>query len=173
MEYLIAGFIIYTLYFVICYINTGTDKKNLNSYYSYPNIIQKKILDNSELKNLIPTKKNYIQSFVSNFVSFFVVFLLTGFVLQCFDFKSAFIFLLIMGEGLNLFDFLIIDCCWFVRAKRTRFKNIGTPEMYLGYKKHFISFLKAIPVFVAVAFAGAMVLSFFYASRIQIYRLLE
>lgn len=161
MEYLIVVVVIYILFFIMCYINTGTDKKNINSYYSYPDIIQEKINENSELKALIPKEKNYVQSFISNFVVFFVVFMSAGFIVKCFDFKSAFIYLLIMGEGLNLFDFLVIDCCWFVRAKRTRFNYIGNPEMYIGYKKHFISFLKAIPIFVAVAFIGAAVLSLF------------
>lgn len=161
MEYFIAGTVLYILFFVMCYINTGTDKKNMTSYYSYPNVIQEQIKKDADLKKFIPKEKNYLQSFISNFVLFFIVFIVVGVILKCFDFKFSFIFFLIMGEGLNLFDLLIIDCCWFVRSKRTRFNNIGTPEMYVEYRKHFISFLNAVPIFIAVAFTGASVLSFF------------
>lgn len=161
MKYIITGAVIYILFFIMCYLGTGSDKKNMNSYYAYPDAIQKKISEDSELKALIPKQKNYFQSFISNFILFFAAFVAAGFIVKCFDFRTAFFYLFFMGEGLNLFDFVIIDCCWFVRAKRTRFNNIGTPEMYMGYKKHFISFLKAVPIFAAAAFAAAAVLSFF------------
>lgn len=161
LEYVISGAVIYALFFLMCYINTGSDKKNMKSYYSYPDEIQNLIRKDKELSRLIPKESNYITSFVSNFVMFLVVFMAAGFIVNSHKFSETFLYFLLMGEGLNLFDFLVIDCYWFTRTKRTRFENIGNPKMYVGYKKHFISFVKAIPVFFSAALVGAIILAAF------------
>ena len=40
--------ILCTLFFILCYLGTGTDEKNLKSYDSYPNEVQKLIREINE-----------------------------------------------------------------------------------------------------------------------------
>lgn len=37
------------LFFLICYLNTGSDEKNIKSYYSYPDAIQAIVRENPKL----------------------------------------------------------------------------------------------------------------------------
>lgn len=159
MKYLIAAIILYGLFFLICYYSTGGDKKNMKSFYSYPDAVQTKIKQNSVLSKMIPVKSSYLKSFLSNLMLFTVVFIVIGFVLRLSEFIPAFIYLLILGEGLNLFDLIIIDCFWWSRTKRTQFNNILGDNDYHGIGKHWAAFLRGLPVFACAAFFAAISIS--------------
>jgi hypothetical protein len=151
MKYIIAGIILYSMFFLTCYLGTGRDKKNMKSFYSYPDEVQTKIRQNSDLSKMIPVKSSYLKTFLSNLMLFTIIFIIIGFVLRLSEFIPAFIYLLLLGEGLNLFDLIIIDCCWWSRTNRTHFGNIVDDNAYHGIIKHWTAFLKGIPVFACAA----------------------
>lgn len=55
-----AVIVIYGLFFLMCYLGTGTTEKNLKSFYSYPDNIQEKIRTNDKLSGMIPKKSSYL-----------------------------------------------------------------------------------------------------------------
>ncbi|BCJ96353.1 hypothetical protein acsn021_39220 [Anaerocolumna cellulosilytica] len=157
MQYVITGIILYALFFLLCYLGTGGDRKNIKNFYSYPDAVQTKIRQNEMLNKMIPKKSTYLKSFLSNLVLFTIAFIVIGLVLRLSKFMSAFIYLLILGEGLNLFDLLVIDCCWWSRTKRTHFTEIADDKEYHGFRKHFKAFLRGIPVFIFAALIAAVI----------------
>lgn len=48
MIVIIETFILCIVFFMLCYLGTGTDKKNLKSYSSYPDEVQSRIKDTAE-----------------------------------------------------------------------------------------------------------------------------
>lgn len=156
---MIAGIVLYGLFFLLCYLGTGGDKKNMKSFYSYPDAVQTKIRQNSDLSKMIPVKSSYLKSFRSNLMLFTIAFIVIGFVLRASEFIPAFIYFLILGEGLNLFDLLIIDCCWWSRTNRTHFTGMVDNNDYRGISKHWAAFLRGIPVFACAAIIAAVVIS--------------
>ena len=70
--------VIYGLFFLMCYLGTGTLKKNMKSFYSYPDEIQNRVRNNELLANMIPKPKTMMQSFISNLILFSIVFILVG-----------------------------------------------------------------------------------------------
>lgn len=151
--------ILCALFFVICYINTGSDEKNIKSYSSYPDEVQNIVKERPVLKEKTRIT-NSLTSFLSNILVFGVVLLIFGFFIKEKDFSENFINLMILGQCLNAFDFLIIDMLWWRNTKRTRFT--GTENMsslYKKPKKHLVSFFKGILVFFIVALADGLILS--------------
>ncbi|MBX4262905.1 hypothetical protein KTC96_24275 (plasmid) [Clostridium estertheticum] len=147
------------IFFSMCYLGTGSDEKNIKSYASYPDSIQKIIHSNEQLNEKIKTISPII-AFLSNVFLFAIVFLITGYLIKETGFKRNFGNILIMGEILNAFDFIIIDMLWWRNSKRVRFS--GTENMieeYKNSKKHFISFIKGIFVFLIVAIIDGIVLA--------------
>ncbi|MCI8410017.1 MAG: hypothetical protein HFJ09_12230 [Lachnospiraceae bacterium] len=70
--------------------------------------------------------------------------------------------LLLLGQCLNVFDFLVIDMLWWRKSKRIRFTGTeDKKELYANPRKHFISFLKGIVVFLLVAVIDGVILSVF------------
>lgn len=67
------------------------------------------------------------------------------------DFWTAFWFFLGLGEGLGLFDLVIIDLLWWHNTKRIRFSFLPEKGLYQNPDKHIGSFLHGIPLFEAVA----------------------
>lgn len=155
---MITGITLYGLFFFICYLSTGGDKKNMKNFYAYPDVVQAKIRQNNDLSKMIPVKTSYLKSFLSNLILFTSIFIVIGLVLSYSDFIRTVIFLLILGEGLNLFDLLIIDCCWWSRTDRTHFTDIIESNDYRGISKHWWSFLRGVPVFVCAAIIAAIVI---------------
>lgn len=51
---------------------------------------------------------------------------------------------LILGEGLNLFDLIVIDLLWWRNSKRIRFSCVPQIEMYKNPRKHIESFFRGI-----------------------------
>lgn len=157
-----AGIIVYGLFFLICYLGTGTTEKNMKSFYSYPDEIQEKIRTNDKLVALIPKKSSYAASFLSNYVLFTVIFFIVGLLVKIEGLWNNLPYFLIMGIGLNLFDLLIIDMLWWRNAKRIRFEALdASVDEYKSSKKHVMAFLRGIPVFVCVAVTVSILLNFF------------
>ena len=134
--------VICVLFWGICYLGTGSDEKNIKSYSSYPNEVQKLVSENPCLSGRIKII-NSATSFFSNMVVFGIVLFIFGFFIRQKSFMSNFVNLSILGQSLNLFDFLIIDMLWWRNTKRIRFA--GTEEksyLYKNPKKHFYIFHK-------------------------------
>lgn len=148
---IIAGVILYGLFFLACYLGTGTDEKNLKSFYSYPKEVQEILSTHEKFKNRIPKKQSTSLVFHSNLMLFSFLFSVIGILLRLSDFEKAFLYFFILGQGLNLFDFFIIDMLWWRNTKRTRFSVIPEAEKYRELSKHKMAFLKGIPLFFAVA----------------------
>lgn len=152
-------FILCILFWAICYLNTGSDDKNIKSYSSYPNEVQKIVKKNPVLQSKIKTASPIV-SFVSNILIFGAVLFIFGLFVKEDGFMPNFTNLLILGQCLNAFDFLIIDMLWWRNSKRIRFA--GTEDkrkLYSNPKKHFVSFLKGIVVFLIVAVIDGLILT--------------
>lgn len=73
-------------------------------------------------------------------------------------FGSAFCFFLALGEGLGLFDLVVIDLLWWRNTKRIRFSFLPEKGIYQDPAKHIGSFLQGIPLFaLAAAFSAGIV----------------
>ncbi|MCD7894534.1 MAG: ABC transporter permease [Erysipelotrichaceae bacterium] len=146
------------LFFLICYKSTGSDDKNIKSYASYPDKVQKKIKEDSCLQSQIKETSPII-SFISNILVFGVILFVFEFFIKSSSFKDNFMHLMILGEGVNAFDFVVIDLLWWRNTPRIRFKNIQDKALYQDSKKHFISFMKGIVLFIIIALLDAILLS--------------
>ena len=67
------------------------------------------------------------------------------------SYGAAFWYFLIFGEGLGLFDLLVIDLLWRCNTKRIRFSFLSEKEAYQNPEKHVGSFLRGILLFAAIA----------------------
>lgn len=149
------------LFWVICYLNTGSDDKNIKSYASYPDEAQEMVKKNPALQAKIKTASPVV-SFVSNILVFGIVLFIFGLFVKADGFRANFVNLLILGQCLNAFDFLVIDVLWWRNSKRVRFTNTkDRGELYSNPKKHFVSFLKGVVVFLIVAIIDGAVLTAF------------
>ncbi len=150
----------YLLYWGICFLGTGDDKKNLRGLRSYPKEVQE--LVRKKIENA-PKKQPLHIVLLSNFLVFAALFFSLGVMLSYlspFDsYLSSFLYFLAFGEGLGLFDLLVIDLLWWRRSKRIRFSFLPSKEPYQNPREHIDSFLRGIPLFMAVAAFAA--LSFF------------
>lgn len=157
-----AGIIVYGLFFLICYLGTGTTEKNMKNFHSYPDVIQAKIRANVKLKPLIPKKSNCLVSLVSNYILFTVIFAVVGLVLRIDGFWSNLHYFLVLGMGLDFFDLLVIDVLWWCNTKRIRFEELDvSSKLYKNPKHHIMSFFRGIPVFVCVAVTVSVLLNIF------------
>ena len=157
-----AIIVIYGLFFLMCYLGTGTTEKNMKSFHSYPDVIQEKIRVNEKLSGMIPKKSSYMVSFLSNYVLFTVVFSIVGLLLRIDGFWNNLWCFLIMGIGLNLFDLLVIDMLWWCNTKRIRFEELDADaEEYKNPQKHFMAFLRGVPVFICVAVTVSVIMNYF------------
>ena len=136
-------------------MGTGTDKKNIGTFRSYPDEVQNRVYQDEILGKMIPKKRSASITIISNILLFTVVFTIIGLVgrgaLGLQDFKTAAWYFFWLGEGLNLFDLVVIDICWWRNTKRIRFSCVPEKEAYQNPKKHVGSFLRGIPMFAVVA----------------------
>lgn len=159
MPLLIELTILCLIFWGICFLNTGSDEKNIKSFASYPDEIQKIVKENPELQPKIKSTSSVV-SFASNILVFGIVLFIFRLFLKKPSFKTNFINLLILGQALNAFDFFVIDMLWWRRSKRIRFEGTkDRAELYSNPKKHFISFLKGIALFLIVALIDGLILS--------------
>jgi hypothetical protein len=159
MKWLIM-FIFYFLYWGICYLCTGTDEKNLMGLRSYPMNVQKIV---REKMDNVPKAKSIPNILISNILLFTIVFSIMGLLFKnTYNFNnylSAFIYFLLLGEGLGLFDLLIIDLLWWRNTKRIRFSFLTDKQYYQDPKMHIDSFIRGIPLFIVVAALSASITS--------------
>lgn len=122
MIVIIETIILCIVFFLLCYLGTGTDEKNLKSYSSYPDQVQSCIKDIAEYQGRFK-EINKVVAFVSNFLLFLCLLFILGLFIREKNYWHNFLALNVIGQGLNLFDLLIIDLLWWRNTKRIRFKN--------------------------------------------------
>ena len=145
----IECFVLCGLFFLFCYLGTGSDEKNIASFSSYPKVLQVKLEADDNFKGKIKKTKRYV-SLISNFITFTIVLFICGLFLRTDNFLKNFASIFILGQILNLFD-LVIDLLWWRNTKRIRFKSYPEKELYQDPRNHYISFLKAILMFTLIA----------------------
>lgn len=162
---IIVGIILYGLFFMMCYLGTGTDKKNLGGFRSYPDEVQKRVYQDEVLGKFAPKKNSVPMTLLSNVIMFTVVFSVLGIILKeslsLGGGETTFLYFLILGEGLNLFDLVVIDLLWWRNTSRIRFSCVPEKEMYQNPKKHIDSFVRGIPAFTLSALVAAGVVIVF------------
>lgn len=152
--------ILCALFFALCYLGTGTDEKNLKSYTSYPDEVQRRIREVEEYKGKFH-EANMARTWLANLVVFLVLFIIFGFFMRTKDFMQNFINLLILGQALNIFDLLVIDLLWWRNASRIRLTKVPEKALYLSPKKHIQAFLRALPLYIVVAAVDGYLLTLF------------
>lgn len=151
-------------YWFCCFLGTGTDRKNLAGLRSYPDSVQRAVREHPVLGKSAPPEKSIPSILLGNLLLFTAVFSVLGFVLKDVlglqTFGSAFWFFLALGEGLGLFDLVIIDLLWWRSTKRIRFSFLPEKQPYQDPGKHIGAFLRGIPLFAvaAVLAAGIVIL---------------
>ena len=153
----------YILYGGVCFLGTGTDRKNLLGLRSYPEEVQSRVRSDPQLGQAVPKAKSTAAVLLGNFLLFTVVFSVLGLalknVLNLNDYLSVFWYFLAFGEGLGLFDLLVIDLLWWRSTKRIRFSFLPEKKYYQDPKKHIESFLRGIPLFAATAALTALIVT--------------
>lgn len=150
--------IICAIMWLICFLNTGSDEKNLIGLRSYPTEVQETIRSSEKFKDKVkPT--NLVKVFLSNLVMFVVVILVFGLFTKSDKFLTNFLNALILGEVLNLFDLVVIDLLWWRNTKRIRFSDIPEKEAYQNPKQHVDSFLRGIIMYLLVALIDGLLLT--------------
>ena len=147
-------------FFGLCFLNTGTDEKNLKNYTSYPDEVQiqiNKIKDYQEKYTIA----NKYTTLIFNFLIFTILFFVLGIVIRQSNFMHNFIYLLILGEMLNAFDLIVIDLLWWRNTKRIRLLKIPQKEFYQNPKKHIEAFLRALVLYFFVAVFDGYLLTLF------------
>ncbi len=150
------------LFWLICYLNTGNDKKNMLSFRSYPKAVQDLVRKDEVLSKMIPKKANLSKVFISNLLMFTIIFLFVGLIIKhTSGFKSfmdTFIYFLLLGEIMNVFDLLIVDLLWWRNSPRIRFSCVSDKSLYLDYTYHLASFKRAVLMYLLVAFIVSVIL---------------
>ena len=160
---IIVAAVFYLLYWGVCCLGTGTDRRNLISLYSYPEEVQERVRKESTLAKNVPEAKPMAVVILSNLLLFTVVFSVLGLtlksVLNLDGYLSAFWYFLAFGEGLGLFDLTVIDLLWWRNTKRIRFSFLPEKKYYQDPKKHIQAFWRGIPLFAAIAVLTALVVT--------------
>lgn len=154
-----TAFLLYMLYWLCCFLGTGTDKKNLAGLRSYPDNIQQAVMEHKEFGKIAPKEKSTISILLGNLLLFTVMFSVLGLALKNLlglnNFGTTFCFFLALGEGLGVFDLVVIDLLWWRNTKRIRFSFLPEKADYQNPDKHIGSFLRGIPLFAVVAMESA------------------
>lgn len=147
------------LFFLMCYLGTGTDEKNIKSYSSYPDEIQELLLKDAKLKLQIRVKSPAV-TFFSNVLLFGVLFFLMGLPIRSNSALLNFSKLTILGQGLNLFDFVVIDLLWWRNSPRIRFHGTEhMAEVYRNPNKHAAAYIRGVGAFLLVAVLDGFLLT--------------
>ena len=160
---IIIAIVFYFLYWGICFLGTGTDKKNLIGLRSYPDAVQNRVRSDPQLGKDVPKARSTAAIWLSDLLLFTVLFSVLGLalksVLKLDGYLSAFWYFLAFGEGLGLFDLLMIDLLWWRSTKRIRFSFLPEKKYYQDPKKHMESFLHGIPLFAVIAALTALIVT--------------
>lgn len=152
--------ILCTIFFAICFLGTGSDEKNLKSYTSYPDEVQKRIRELDEYQGKF-REANKLITWLTNLVVFLVLFMIFGLFIREKDFMQNFLNLLILGQALNIFDLLVIDLLWWRNASRIRLTKVPEKALYLSPQKHIQAFLRAVVMYIVVAAVDGYLLTVF------------
>lgn len=159
MMKLLVAVVFCFLYWFICFLSTGTDKKNLAGLRSYSDAVQQAVRNHPTFGKAAPPVKSVASILLANITLFTVVFSLLGIVLKSVldldSYRTAFRYFLMLGEGLGVFDLVIIDLLWWRNTARIRFSFLPEKEAYQAPDKHIGSFLRGIPMFALVAALSA------------------
>lgn len=160
---IVVAVIFYFLYWGICFLCTGTDKKNLTGLRSYPDEVQARVRREPRLSGALPEAKSLRSILLSNLLMFTVVFSALGLALKkslgLSDYWPAFWYFLVLGEGLGLFDLVVIDLLWWRNTKRVRFSFLPERAYYQDPSKHVGSFVRGIPLFAAISALSAAIVT--------------
>lgn len=161
MEYRIIFVVFFCLLmFYLAYKNSGSDAKNMINFKHYSAEVQKAIRKDDDLKKIAPDDKSVLTLLISNLIINLILFGFFGFIfkkqLTFTGYMDAFIFFLVAGELVNLFDLLVIRLLWWPNTKRIRFSILPKKEYYQDRKKHINGFLMNIPVYIVVALLVAV-----------------
>lgn len=162
---IIIAVVFYFLYWGMCFLGTGTDRKNLLGLRSYPEEVRNHVRSDPQLAKDVPKEKSAAAILLGNLLLFTVVFSILGLALKNVlilnGYMPAFWYFLAFGEGLGLFDLLVIDLLWWRNTKRIRFSCLPEKKYYQDPKKHITSFLHGIPLFAAIAALTALLVTLF------------
>ena len=145
MELMIECIIICVIMWIVCFLLTGNDYKNLSGLRSYPIEVQDVIKKNEKYKDKIKP--------INMILFIFGLFIKTE------NFIGNFINILILGEVLNLFDLVVIDLLWWRNTKRIRFSDIPEKEKYQDPKQHIGSFERGIIMYLIIAVLDGIILT--------------
>lgn len=152
--------ILCAIFFALCFLGTGRDEKNLKSYASYPDEVQKRIRETQEYQGKYH-EANKLVTWLANLLVFLILFIIFGAFIREKDFTQNFINLLILGQALNIFDLLVIDLLWWRNTSRIRLTKVPEKALYQNPKKHIEAFLRAILMYIVVAAVDGYVLTLF------------
>ena len=79
---IIVAIAFYFLYWGVCFLGTGTDKKNLMGLRSYPEEVQNRVRSDHQLGKAVPKRKSTAAVWLSNLLLFTVVFSALGLALR-------------------------------------------------------------------------------------------
>ena len=154
----IVTIILCLVFWLICYLGTGSDEKNIKSIASYPDAIQELVKKDPVLGPKVKTSKTSAV-FVSNLVLFTIVLTICGYFVRTDSWIRNFAYVFGMGMILNLFDYFVMDLMWWRHSKRIRFSTVqADPKLYLDPKKHQESFMRACPMFFLAALIASLLL---------------
>lgn len=146
-------------YWGVCILCTGGDRKNLLSLRSYPEGVQRLVRQRKELLPYLPKEKALPAIVLSDLLLFTAAFSALGLLLKgplgLTGYLAAFRYFLLLGEGLGLFDLVVIDLLWWRNTKRIRFSFLPEKAPYQDPQKHIGSFLRGIVLFAAIAALAA------------------
>ncbi len=158
MIVVIETVILCIVFFLICFLGTGTDDKNLKSYSSYPDEVQNRIKRIAEYRGKFK-ESSIVTMFLLNFLLFLIILFVLGLFFRENSFTHNFFYLSIIGQALNVFDLLIIDLLWWRHTKRIRFVKIPEKELYQNPKKHIGVFARAFVMYLLIALIDGYILT--------------
>ena len=159
MIIVIECIILCVLFTVMVYIMS---RNPIATLYNYPPKIQERVKTLEEYKDKIPTNQNKI---LAKIMASLIIIILVSLILRYINgyttflegFGDSFLILTLV----NIYDALIIDCCWFCQAKEFVFK--GTEDMakeYHNYWFHIKESLKGEFIAIVVCAIIGLVIQF-------------
>ena len=148
------------IFFILCFLGTGTDAKNLKNYSSYPDEVQIRISAIPEYQHQFKEQNPFL-TFTANFLLFLVILFVFGISIRQSNFMQNFLSLLFLGQTLNAFDLIAIDLLWWRRTPRIRFSKLPQPALYQDPRKHVSAFIRAFIMYCAIALVDGYLLTLF------------
>lgn len=156
---LVEGIFLCALFWGVCWFGTGSDEKNIRNFSSYPKAVQEIVKKRPEFSGKI-RQRDHVVTFTSNLLLFTVLLFALGLLTRQEHFAGNFLNVLLLGQALNLFDFLVIDLLWWRHTKRVRFSGTEDfPELYADPRKHFYAFLRGAILFFIIALINGYLLT--------------